>query len=137
MAFYVVHTAGQIGVPLYRRKESRYVPPSVSGRARIRRLPRPCPRLGKQFLALLYFYIFYTFSVDEKSKRSLEFQRSHNVFLLHFYTFPPFNGKSPLKSPRNRWNHWDSLRFSSLRKSGEVHISKSIAMTPPAGMVIL
>ena len=86
---------------------------------------------------LLYFYFFYTFSVGEKSNKTLEFQRFHSVFLLHFYTFPFFNGKSLLKSLRNRWNHWVFLRFPSLWKSRKVYVPTSTAMVPLPGMVIL
>ena len=162
MANCVAHMAGQIGVPLYRRKEPRHVSSSASGRARTRRLRVHTPVRGGDSLCFYTFYFFYTFSVGEKSNK----RWNSNVFIAFFsYTFtlvysfcmlkrvtnvgiPTFlltllhlflslEGRAPSKILPNRWNHWDFLRFPSLWKSRKVYVPTSTAMVPLPGMVIL
>ena len=91
---------------LYRRKELRHDPSSSSGRAYIRRLPRPNPRPGRRFHA------FCTFPVGEKGKRSLEFQRFHNIFLYRRTAAPrdPHQYYS-LNSNQVTTSHYFSLDF--------------------------
>lgn len=54
--------------------------------------------------------------------------------LLHL--FLSLEGRAPSKILPNRWNHWDSLHFSSSRKCGGVNVSASAAMPMLLGRTI-
>lgn len=87
------------------------------------------------------FTLFYTFLLIYTCLLFLHAEKSNkrwnsNVFAYTLHLFLSLEGRAPSKILPNRWNHWDSLHFSSSRKCSGVNVYASATMAMLPGRTI-
>ena len=95
--------------------------------------------VGERDASCLHFFtLFYLFTLVYSF---CMLKRVTNVgiptFLLTLlHLFLSLEGRAPSKILPNRWNHWDSLHFSSSRKFSGVNVYASATMAMLPGRTI-